>query len=312
MLRNNKEELENLRQQEALATNQKISRGVGVVDSIDIAAIFAAFLKETTHRFLEETGKYIMFPIAAAASIIQATLAWRQAKLDGGKKGSIVKAVVETGVAITITTAVVGALAFSSLFATAAPIIFASVLGAKTLFHTGSAFYYWGKSAAAADLNEKYQYAEKAKSNAVSAVALALTTAAVVSVMILGKVMLAGLGIAAGFLTTTYALYKGFGPSAQKGFEPASTHVEEISIDENLLGNTKRLSQGASITKRLTCPQQDSICPNVKENDETFLLRTSPVPNKASNGLSFLIKPQIVGIETEIEREPTFSVGKSM
>lgn len=123
----------------ASATNQQALASVGFLDSLDFAAIFTMFLHPVLHKFLEEIGKYFMFPIAAAASLIQAILAWRQAYIDGGKTRSIVHAVVESLAAAAITTAVVGTLAASTVFALVTPIIFTATLAAKTVYHAGAA-----------------------------------------------------------------------------------------------------------------------------------------------------------------------------
>src|SRR5690349_11810193 len=112
----------------AIANNQMATAAVVATESLDLAAIYTMFLKPTMHALLEETAKFIMFPIAAAASIITAALMWRHAYLDRNKKNNaksrnIVRAVVETVAAAAVTTAVIGGLAATATFALATPII---------------------------------------------------------------------------------------------------------------------------------------------------------------------------------------------
>lgn len=183
--------------QNAMLNTMKVGVVVGAFDSLNLATIFSLFLKDFLHQFLEQTGKYFLFPVAAAASLISATLAWRQAYLDR-KTRSIGRALVETGAALAITTVVIGSLVAASIFAAIAPVVFAAVLAAKTLYHAASAFYYF--------LQGDYALA---KANTVATFAGVLATVAVVGVMLLGKTALAVAGIAAGVVGTVYAVYNG-------------------------------------------------------------------------------------------------------
>lgn len=179
------------------------------VDSIDIAAIFGTFLTDVGHRFLEETGRFFMFPIAAMASAIRAVLAWRQVKIDKGENGTIGRAVVETVGALAVVTAVVGGLAAASFAAVASPIIFVAALAAKTLFHLASSIYYFAKSFKSSNTQQETQhYRAMALSNVIGTVALALATVAVGFVMIMAKPALAILGVIAGTIGTAFGLYK--------------------------------------------------------------------------------------------------------
>lgn len=123
--------------------DQRREAAVGVVDSMNLAAIFALFLKDTWNQFLEQTGRFFMFPLAALSAVIRAILAWRQAN---GQNGSTTRAIVETGAAVAITTAVVGGFVAAATFATLSPIIFTATMAAKTVYHAFTAIFYWGKS----------------------------------------------------------------------------------------------------------------------------------------------------------------------
>ncbi|HVY53898.1 MAG TPA: hypothetical protein VHA13_05205 [Gammaproteobacteria bacterium] len=189
-------------------SHHKVSRMVSVIDYLDIAAIFALFYHQVSHHFLEAIGRYIFFPIAAIGGIIQSTLAWRQAKLDGYSKGAVSKAVIETTTALAVNLAVIGALALSAIFAVIAPIIFASALGFKSLYQLGSAIYFWEKAFMAKDPIDHEKYKTQAKDNAVASFVNMAVCTAVLLVLVLGKIILAGVGIAAGVLGASYAAYK--------------------------------------------------------------------------------------------------------
>lgn len=194
--------------------NQKVDLGIAVADSANLSAIFMMFLQDTWQRFLEDIGHTFMFPLAAAGAVIRAALAWRQAKLDNGKNGTVARAVVETVSAAAITTAVVGGFVAAATFATVAPIIFTAVLAAKTLFHAGSALYYMGKAAVANKsqdpaVREKANgYRSAARAHGVGAVAGIFATAAVALVMLAGFKIFAVLGIVAGVIGIGYSIYK--------------------------------------------------------------------------------------------------------
>lgn len=213
----------------ATARNGLIDSIVGFIDNVDLGAIYVMFLKPMLHKFLEETGKYFMFPIAAAASVIKAALAWRQVYIDR-KSRSVVTAAVETVSALAITTAVVGALAASALFALATPIIFTATMAAKTLFHAGSAIYYAGKAAAHKEPEKKAKYRTLAKNNAIGAAAGLVATVAVATVFLLGKIALAGIGIAAAVVGGTLAAIKGYRSfKASQAAAPAAAPVQEAA-----------------------------------------------------------------------------------
>jgi hypothetical protein len=243
-----------MQQQRQSVINQNVSTTVGIVDSLNIITIFTLFLKDVFRKMLEETARFILFPMAAAFPIIQACLAWRQASIDRGKNGTLAKAVVETAAAIAITTAVIGALVTTTLFAFAAPMIFTATLAAKTLFHFGAACYYWGKSVATSDEAKKTAYRAAARGNMVGATALVLSTIAVAGVMLLAKPLMALIGITAGFIAISYSIYtwvktpippKGY-VALKDGQKQKQEHkVEDPKTDQSLT-NSARLHRSVS------------------------------------------------------------------
>lgn len=239
---NNKEE-----RRQKTARNNLWDSIVGFIDAIDLGAIYTMFLKPTLHTFLEETGKYFMFPIAAAASVIKAVLSWRQAYIDRGKTRSVVSAVVETVAALAITTAVVGALVASTVFALATPIIFTATMAGKTLFHAGSAIYFAGKAAGAKVPEKKEKYRTLAKQNAIGAVAGLVATAAVATVFLLGKIALAGIGIAGAVIGGTLAVIKGYKSYKAAQAAPAAPVVEHRQEEEPEWANTQERRPGSPL-----------------------------------------------------------------
>lgn len=240
----------------ASARNGLLDSIIAFIDNADLGAIYVMFLKPVLHKFLEETGKYFMFPIAAAASLIRAALAWRQVYIDRGKSRSIVSAVVETVTAVAITVAVVGALAATAVFALATPIIFTAVMAGKTLFHAGSAIYYAGKAAAHKEPEKKAKYRELAKKNAIGTVAGLVATAAVATVFLFGKIALAGIGIAAAVIGGGLAVMKGYKSFKASQAAPAAPSAEDAAER----GEAPRAEPGLSpglIARGLNVSQED-------------------------------------------------------
>lgn len=191
------------------ARNGKIDAAVTLADQLDLGAIYVTFLTPLMHQFLEELGKYFLFPIAAGAHVFKSILAWRQAWIDR-KQRSVVGAVVETVAAAAIVAAVVGSLAANGLFALATPIMFTAAIGGKTLYHAGSAVYYAGKASGQKDEAKKAKYRKLAINSGIAAAAGAVATAAVVAVFLLGKIALTGIGIAAAIVGAGVMIYKGY------------------------------------------------------------------------------------------------------
>src|SRR5689334_19155100 len=91
----------------------KLDAAAVIVDSADLASIFGTFASAVGQAFLEEIGKFFMFPLAALANLARAALHWRKAWLDQKidpktgklkmKTGNIVSSIVETLAAIAIT-----------------------------------------------------------------------------------------------------------------------------------------------------------------------------------------------------------------
>lgn len=213
--------------------NQKVDLAVVTADSALITGLFSMFQNAELRSFLEETGHYALFPLAASLSLFRAILAWRQAKLDAWQKGPVTKAIVETISAAAITTAVVGGFVATSIFATVSPIIFTAALGAKALFHAVSAAYYGYKAFSVADPEKKKNYRSAMLANSVATLSLTLATVAVALVMIAAKPALAFLGIIGGGIATLYSAYKAFSRPASRTQEAALRNEAADEDDDN-------------------------------------------------------------------------------
>ncbi len=250
--------------------NTATSLIVGLFDSLDMTAIFTMFLRPFFHRFLEETGKYFMFPFAAAAGLVQAGLKWWEVYLNGGKARTVAEASVETVGSIGITVAVVGILVAPLLFAHITPYLFAAMVGGKTLWNAGSAIYYLAKGIASPE--NRSQNLKTAANLAVVTVAGIFATAAVTAVFVLAHAFLAPLGVAAGAIFTCFIAYHGY-----KKWREVREKNQQAQLNESapLLGNKQdkklapapenKLGQGAELTKSLTSQGSRTGSP-VREN----------------------------------------------
>lgn len=211
-------------------------------EHLDLASIYTMFLHPILHAFLEEIGKYFMFPLAAASNLVLMVLSWREYYLDRQPR-FLVGAAVQTVAAVAITTAVIGALVASAVFALATPIIFTATLGAKAIYHAGAAFYHSYQGVNAKTQSEKTAQYDIAKKQAISAGAGIIATVAVACVFIFAKFAVAGLGIAVSLFVAGYALYTGI--KAHRASRAASLkNSEEESLLEG--GNTLVITKGMS------------------------------------------------------------------
>ncbi|MBV9575484.1 MAG: hypothetical protein JO149_02545 [Gammaproteobacteria bacterium] len=197
---------EELRQ---LDNNERAELAGKFLDSFTLTAIYFMFVKDFLHQILEEFVKYILFPAVIFFSAWQAITAWRRAWLEKGKsRNNIFKAIVETVATLAISVAVIGSIAAATIFGAIAPFIFTAVTTFKALFHLGSACYFGYKAATASDPVKKAEHRAMAKQHGIATAAGVLALAAVVGVFVLGKVVMAGVGIVVAFFGMGVALYK--------------------------------------------------------------------------------------------------------
>lgn len=234
-----------LENQKKSALNQKVILSVGVVDSSVLASIFVMFLSDTLLKILHESVGLILFPISASLSIVQTLLAWRQAALDRGKKGTLGKALVETAAASAIAVAVFG----GAMMASIAPFIFTAVTGFKTVYHGLAAAYYFGKSCATTDENKRAQYRAMAYGNLVGAVASLLICITVSVAMIAMKPLAVIAGITACAMGVGYSLYNLLKKPSTPKTPAIISPTQQASIEEEKEAS-HAVSNNASLHKR--------------------------------------------------------------
>lgn len=237
-------------------TDKKIGLTLGAIDSVNMGATFALFLKETLYQFFQQTGRYFMFPFFALTAIIGAILAWRESARAGDKPSTVLNAAVETASAIAITVTVVGSFVAGAIFASIAPLIFAGSIIAKTLYNFGSAIYYGIHAAVATDSEKKTEYSTRAKTHLIVGVAGLLAGAAVVGVMIFAKPLMAVFGIVAGVMGTLFAIKTGvdmYQKSHQKSQSPVQVQEKQPLVVKK--SNEKKAQN--LLTERLS-PASDS------------------------------------------------------
>lgn len=188
-----------------LKKNQITSIITSTLDNLSLMTYFGLYATPVLFEFLISVGKHFLLPINMAASLIYATLAWRQAHIERNKRNKtksylIFRAVIETISAIGISAAVIGSMFFSSAIGMMSSLIFAINAAVKTLINTGTAIYHCVKAAAKSNAAAKQKHKDKAKNFAIQAVAGLVGTIAITIIMVFGKTALFGLGIASGVL----------------------------------------------------------------------------------------------------------------
>ncbi|GEM_PF-3705031 len=267
----------------------KAEIAVNIGDSLNLGAIFSMFFSEKTIHFLEQFGKFGMFPAAAIGSIAEAGIAWykvREEKLKAKQTGMrmplapAVDAVIKTAKALAITAAVV--LSFVG-FAAISPVIFALTLTTMTAIHAGAAL----SNLAAGRYREAFNSAKAAFLSAAA-------TAAVVGVMLIGGpivtlataavgVATAAAGIVFAFLRVRSALKKLNPANDGKGHyvQVPGTTAElgrEIGIN-NKWNNSQEIIQQASSS-------QSSRSPSTSPLQANSLHRTRRTNNTSGDDLS--------------------------
>jgi hypothetical protein len=291
-----------LTRKDATAKNAIAQASSGVIESLSLATIYTMFFKPFLFQFLEEIGKYFLFPIVAGGAVVHAVLAWRQAYIDGGKTRSVVSAVVETIAAVAIVIAVVGSLAATALFALAAPIIFTAVIAGKTLFNAGSAIYYGIKAASTKETeldkhgeSKKDKYTALAKAKGMAAIAGVFATVAVVAAFLLAKVAAAaiaaagipvviagaGIGIAGAVIGGTLAVIHGY-----KSYKAAQAAKKQAAVIDNSKTAGNSLTSPALIQRRLntTSPSRTSSPLITTEEESAVTMQSTNNTNDSQRG----------------------------
>lgn len=253
------------------------------IDLFDLAGIFflngsAVFLK----IFFEQIGRYFMLPIAAGSANIVAILSFRQAYLNNFKGLSLPRAIFDTVCALALTTAVIGAFAFTALFVVAGPAVIASAFGLRTLFFAASAIYYGVQAARNSDPVTKHEYRKQAGETAIAAITGAATTATVILVMLLAKPIFAIIGVVAGTFGCAAAVIRSLelsNPKPVTATPPASSSDTTLSTNASMakaLHITKDSTASATIEGCKTPPIQVETREKTHANEEADVERMRP------------------------------------
>ena len=258
-------------------TSTLLSAGVQIINSTDIAAIFAMFVKTFLHNFLEHTGRYFLFPINALLDAVEAGLAWYDAYKahPQARTRAIVRASVASLFALAITTTVIVALTVIAA-GPFIPFIFASALGLKSLYHGGASLYFTYKALNGADPNNTYK--ALAKSHGMLALTGSLATLAVLTVMAFAHFKLAPLGIAAGAGGVGLGIYR-----AYTGVKAILNRRAQERLPNGAHTEPAPLEQSATILKRLGVETNKNP---VRKNSATrALLSDSDKENKKEKNI---------------------------
>jgi hypothetical protein len=174
--------------------------------------LFANYFHSPVGTALTGLGSYILYPMIALTSAMEAALSWMHTNIDRRKKDNklknrnIANAIISTLSFAGFTAAIIGSLIAATTFALAAPIMFMSVIGGRALYNAGSALYYMHRSStvesdtkydtAAKKIAAKAKYESRAKGHAPSAALGAIAFVATTTVFLLGYLVFAPIGIA--------------------------------------------------------------------------------------------------------------------
>lgn len=203
------EAIDEYERKEDIRYHQMFHDGTHAFNSLIITNIFFMFSMQFLKILYEEVARYILLPASVICDVLNTIYAYRIMVLSNYEGHAIAKFVIEAIATLAIATAVVGGIAFSSLFTLAGPIIFTATFGSKALFHLASSIYFGVKATfAREDAKQHGELVNKSIISAASSVAAMIATAAVVGVMFLGQPFMAIAGIAAGLAITTIAIIK--------------------------------------------------------------------------------------------------------
>lgn len=171
-----------------------------------LGSIFLLLAKETLKVLFEQSLKFILLPVAAAANLAQAIFAWRSAYLNKFEGHSTATAVIKTITAVLISAAVIGSLVASAAFTIPGPAIFVAAFAMNTLFNLGSSIYFGVKAAMENDPYKKAEFRGKAIEAGVGTVVAAVATVGIALTMLVGKTALAIMAAISGFVGGALAI----------------------------------------------------------------------------------------------------------
>ena len=242
--------------------NQKMDLVLGTFDTANLISIFSLFFTEVTRRMLDETARFVLFPVSATFAGIRAILAIRQAKLTNGKNDTLSNAIIETIAAIAIITATIGGFVAATAFAAVSPIIMTVTTAVKGAYHLGLTAYYLAKGYVAEDPILKAENYGAARGHSIATTALALITVAVATVMIAAKPLLGILAIVGGSIGFVYNLYHLMTDPAIPPEAPSASQTQENSLENSekqSLTNSAKLHKTFQVKSEITANETEKL-----------------------------------------------------
>ncbi|HTM62987.1 MAG TPA: hypothetical protein VL360_00645 [Gammaproteobacteria bacterium] len=230
-------------------TKEKIRKtGIGIssvlaMDTLDLSLIF--YFATVFKPLFESILKFALLPIAFISSWIVSALTLRQAYLKNFPGQLTAKAIIEFVCAAALTASILGGFIAAAAFAVAGPAVIACAFGFKSLYNLGSAIYFGVKAAKTTDPSQKYELKKQAIESAISGCIGALSTAGVITVLLLAKPFMAILGIMAGAIGCTAAVIKGIDLVVQK---PSPT-IDTYSDQPQKLSTNAKIVKSVNLTK---------------------------------------------------------------
>lgn len=250
------------------ATQEKIRKtniGISSILAVDLFDLSMIFYFATTFKPLfESILRYAFLPIAFTSAWMIGVLTLRQAYLKKFPGQLTAKAVIELVCAAALTASVIGGFIAAATFAVAGPALIACAFGCKSLYNFGSAIYFGVKAARTSDPIQKYELKKLAIESFIGGLIGALSTAGIITVLLLAKPALAILGIIAGAIGCTAAVIKCIDLIVRKPESTAASsqeHPKELSNNAKIAKAVSLTDSGNTLTNSST-PQNASSTPD--------------------------------------------------
>ncbi len=170
--------------------------------SLTYSGAFASFLRSAFGSAMTGIGSYLLFPVIAFASAVEATLLWVQVGVDRRRRDNkfknrhILSALVASLSSLMSIAVLIGFLVVGVVFSQIASVIFMAVIGGRALFNLGSAIYNQYRAVNMDDEARKEKYTQRANEQFISAGLGFVAFAAAAFAFLLGYLVATPVGIA--------------------------------------------------------------------------------------------------------------------
>jgi hypothetical protein len=226
-----------------IAIFSKLYLGIETVTKFSLFILAGIF---KTFRFIFMVREYLRFKAALA----QTTDIKKANILNAKTRQGLINIGIEAITTLAVLTAVAIALSGAAIFGNIGGWIFTCTIGIETLIQGGRAIknFYKGFFASGVDANEKSRYRKQALENAVGFVTGALSTVASAFVMLVGKPVMAILGIVAGGIGVIYGLYDTI--TTRKKFTTAAIVIDK-TLEDNAIKQKQHISYNNNMRSAL-------------------------------------------------------------